>query len=160
MLCQQCGQNQANVNMTMQINKQMMQMHLCNSCFREIQGKMMNSNGFTSGGNAEGFANNFQANGAASQAGTRTQQQQANQGNGLLDQLGKNVTHDARAVLVDYVIGRDNEVERVIETFNRRNQNNPVLIGEPGAGKTAIAEGLVVKIIEGHVPTKLMNKEV
>src|SRR5690625_7037353 len=86
MLCQQCGQNQANVNMTMQINKQMMQMHLCNSCFREIQGKMMNSNDFTSGGNAEGFANNFQANGAAGQAGTRTQQQQANQSNGLLDQ--------------------------------------------------------------------------
>ena len=160
MLCQQCGQNQANVNMTMQINKQMMQMHLCNSCFREIQGKMMNSNDFTSGGNAEGFANNFQANGAAGQAGTRTQQQQANQGNGLLDQLGKNVTHDARAGLVDSVIGRDNEVKRVIETLNRRNKNNPVLIGEPGVGKTAIAEGLAVKIIEGNVPTKLMNKEV
>src|SRR5699024_11657445 len=110
--------------------------------FREIQGKMMNSNGFTSGGNAEGFANNFQANGAASQAGTRTQQQQANQGNGLLDQLGKNVTHDARAGLVDSVIGRDNEVKREIETLNRKNKNNQKLIGEPGVGKTANAEGL------------------
>src|SRR5699024_5999567 len=52
------------------------------------------------------------------------------------------------------------EVKRVIETLNRRNKNNPVLIGEPGVGKTAIAEGLALKIVEGNVPSKLMNKEV
>src|SRR5699024_10666481 len=82
------------------------------------------------------------------------------QGNGLLDQLGNNLTHDARAGQIDRVIGRDNEVKRVIETLNRRNKNNPVLIGEPGVGKTAIAEGLALKITEGNVPTKLMIKEV
>lgn len=57
------------------------------------------------------------------------------------------------------MIGRDNEVARVIEILNRRNKNNPVLIGEPGVGKTAIAEGLALKIAEGDVPNKLKNKE-
>src|SRR5699024_5907188 len=61
---------------------------------------------------------------------------------------------------IDPVIGRDNEVKRAIETLNRRNKNNPVLIGEPGVGKTAIAEGLALKIVEGDVPAKLLNKEV
>ena len=78
----------------------------------------------------------------------------------MLDQLGKNISNDAREGLIDPVIGRDQEVKRVIETLNRRNKNNPVLIGEPGVGKTAIAEGLAVKIHEGDVPVKLMNKEV
>src|SRR5699024_6629457 len=61
---------------------------------------------------------------------------------------------------IDPVIGRDNEVKRAIETLNRRNKNNPVLIGEPGVGKRAIAEGLALKIVEGDVPAKLLNKEV
>ena len=78
----------------------------------------------------------------------------------MLDQLGKNISDDAREGLIDPVIGRDPEVKRVIETLNRRNKNNPVLIGEPGVGKTAIAEGLAVKIHEGDVPAKLMNKKV
>ena len=78
----------------------------------------------------------------------------------MLDQLGKNISNDAKEGLIDPVIGRDQEVKRVIETLNRRNKNNPVLIGEPGVGKTAIAEGLAVKIHEGDVPVKLMNKEV
>src|SRR5699024_1434834 len=69
-------------------------------------------------------------------------------------------TDDARNNRIDPVIGRDIEVKRVIETLNRRNKNNPVLIGEPGVGKTAIAEGLALKIVEGNVPSKLMNKEV
>src|SRR5699024_5961127 len=79
---------------------------------------------------------------------------------GLLDELGKNLSNDAREGKIDPVIGRSNEIKRVIETLNRRNKNNPVLIGEPGVGKTAIAEGLAVKIHEGDVPVKLMNKEV
>ena len=67
------------------------------------------------------------------------------QGNSLLDQLGKNLTDDAKAGLIDPVIGRDEEIKRVIEILNRRNKNNPVLIGEPGVGKTAIAEGLSIE---------------
>src|SRR5699024_3409421 len=79
---------------------------------------------------------------------------------GLIEELARNVSDEARAGQIDPVIGRDNEVKRVIETLNRRNKNNPVLIGEPGVGKTAIAEGLALNITEGNVPTKLMNKEV
>src|SRR5699024_12009109 len=109
----------------------------------EIQGKMMNSNDifsnpFFSGSADHSFGNFFQGNGNRGQTGTKTKQR-ANQCNGLLDQLGNNLTHDARAGQIDPVIGRDNEVKRVIETLNRRNKNNPVLIGEPGVGKTAIA---------------------
>lgn len=165
MKCQQCGTNQASINMAMQVNNEKMQLHLCHECFREIQGNMMNSGEFPfSNGNAfDAFSNHyFQGNGASSssQTGTKTRQKQGNRGNGLLDQLGKNITDDARNGSIDPVIGRDQEVKRVIETLNRRNKNNPVLIGEPGVGKTAIAEGLAVKMIEGDVPAKLMNKEV
>ncbi|OMI24533.1 ATP-dependent Clp protease ATP-binding subunit, partial [Bacillus swezeyi] len=78
---------------------------------------------------------------------------------GLLDELAVNVTNAAKTGLVDPVIGRDDEVDRVIEILNRRNKNNPVLIGEPGVGKTAVAEGLALKIAEGDVPNKLKNKE-
>src|SRR5690625_7988234 len=90
----------------------------------------------------------------------RTKQNQQQEEEGLLDQLGKNVTNDASNKLIEPVIGRAVEIKRVIETLNRRNKTNPVLSGEPGVGKTAIAEGLAVKIIAGDVPAKLMNKEV
>ena len=164
MQCQNCKVNPANINVAMQINNEKVQMHLCNDCFREIQGKMMNSNDFFSNspfGNAnDAFSNNFFQGNGSNRATTRTKQKQGNNGNGLIDQLAKNVTGAARSGLIDPVIGRDNEVKRVIETLNRRNKNNPVLIGEPGVGKTAIAEGLAVKITEGDVPAKLMNKEV
>src|SRR5699024_12141776 len=69
-----------------------------------------------------------------------------------LDDLGTNVTDQARVGKIDPVIGRDEEIKRTMETLNRRNKNNPVLIGEPGVGKTAMAEGLALKIIEGDVP--------
>src|SRR5699024_9939603 len=94
------------------------------------------------------------------QSRTRTKQKQTNDKDGLIDELGTNVTDQARQGEIDPVIGRDNEVKRVVETLNRRNKNNPVLIGEPGVGKTAIAEGLALKIVEGDVPSKLLNKEV
>ncbi|MGM8363861.1 AAA family ATPase [Virgibacillus sp. W0181] len=157
MKCQHCGTNDATVNMTMQLNQEKIQMHVCGTCFKQIQNQMSNPGNFF---NDDMFANHFsQANGQG-QSRTRTKEQQANQGNGLLDQLGKNVTDEAKGGSIDPVIGRDNEIKRVIETLNRRNKNNPVLIGEPGVGKTAIAEGLAVKIIEGDVPAKLMNKNV
>lgn len=165
MQCQKCGVNQANVNVAMQMNNEKMQMHLCAQCFQEVQGKIMNSNDLFSNSSFDGNANDafsnhfFQGNGS-NKTGTQTRQKQNKNGNGLIDQLAKNVTDSARAGLIDPVIGRDNEVKRVIETLNRRNKNNPVLIGEPGVGKTAIAEGLAVKMIEGNVPTKLMNKEI
>ncbi|WP_026908224.1 ATP-dependent Clp protease ATP-binding subunit [Paucisalibacillus globulus] len=166
MKCQKCGVNEANINMAMQMNNEKMQLHLCNSCFREIQDNMMSMSGndffqnpYFSGEND--FASNFfQSNGQMnSNTTTKTRQKQTKR-KGLLDQLGRNLTDAARAGNIDPVIGRNQEVKRVIETLNRRTKNNPVLIGEPGVGKTAIAEGLALKIVEGHVPAKLMNKEV
>ncbi|MCJ0933206.1 ATP-dependent Clp protease ATP-binding subunit [Virgibacillus halodenitrificans] len=160
MQCQQCGINPASINVTMQINSEQMQMHVCNTCFREIQGKMMNLSDSSFSGNAhDAFSNQFFQSNGSSKMGTTTKQKQGNH-NGLIDQLGKNLSRAANAGLIDPVIGRDIEVKRVIETLNRRNKNNPVLIGEPGVGKTAIAEGLALKISEGNVPAKLMNKEI
>ncbi len=159
MQCQNCGIRPASINVAMQINNERMNMHLCNQCFREIQGSMMN--GDNGQGQQGDFANKFfQGNGQQGQGFTGTTTQQGAGNNGLLDQLGKNVTNAARAGLVDPIIGRDNEVKRTIETLNRRNKNNPVLIGEAGVGKTAIAEGLALKITEGKVPAKLMDKEI
>ena len=158
MKCQNCGINEANVNLAMNLNNQKMQVHLCDSCFQEIQGQMMNSNDFFKGQN-NAMNNNKYFNGQGNSAtGTRTKE--SNKQDGLLDQLGHNISDEARAGKIDPVIGRDKEVKRVVETLNRRNKNNPVLIGEPGVGKTAIAEGLALRIVEGNVPTKLMDKEI
>ena len=78
----------------------------------------------------------------------------------FLDTYCMNLTGRAREGKLDKVIGRDVETERVIQILNRRQKNNPCLIGEPGVGKTAIAEGLAQRIAEGNVPYKLKNKEV
>ncbi|NLC83786.1 MAG: ATP-dependent Clp protease ATP-binding subunit, partial [Ruminococcaceae bacterium] len=78
----------------------------------------------------------------------------------FLDQFGSNLTDKAREGQIDRIIGREKELERVIQILNRRSKNNPVLLGEPGVGKTAIAEGLAVKINNGEVPAKLLTQEV
>ena len=78
----------------------------------------------------------------------------------ILDLYGTNLTAKARNNELDLVIGRDKELERMIQILNRRTKNNPVLIGEPGVGKTAVAQGLAIKIANGQVPVKLLNSEV
>ena len=77
-----------------------------------------------------------------------------------LDTYGTNLTIKAKNNQIDKVIGRDEEIERMIQILNRRSKNNPCLIGEPGVGKTAIAQGLALRIASGNVPAKLLNKEV
>src|SRR5207237_9437806 len=77
-----------------------------------------------------------------------------------LDQLGVNLTAMAKASQLDPVIGREKEIERVIQILSRRTKNNPALIGEPGVGKAAIAEGLAHRIVKGDVPETLQGKRV
>ncbi|WP_077624338.1 ATP-dependent Clp protease ATP-binding subunit [Sediminibacillus massiliensis] len=164
MQCQNCGIREAKINVNLRFNDQTQQMNLCNECFNEIKNNAKNPSGFFNQGGMD--FNNFFGGGSPFESGfqqssnTKQQQSAGGKGGGLLDELGRNLSHAAKAGLIDPVIGREKEVKRVIETLNRRNKNNPVLIGEPGVGKTAIAEGLALKIAEGNVPTKLMNKEI
>ena len=78
----------------------------------------------------------------------------------FLDTYGTNLTNKAKNNELDMVIGRDKEIQRIIQILNRRSKNNPCLIGEPGVGKTAIAQGLAIKIANQNVPAKLLNKEI
>lgn len=90
----------------------------------------------------------------------KTQTKKNNKKNKYLGMYGVNLTDKAKEQKIDRVIGRDKEVGRVIQILNRRTKNNPVLIGEPGVGKTAIAEGLAVRIANRQVPVKLFNTEI
>src|SRR5437870_141860 len=86
--------------------------------------------------------------------------EQTPQGSMVLDQFGRNLTQLARDTKLDPVIGREKEIERVMQVLSRRTKNNPVLIGEPGVGKTAIVEGLATKIVKGDVPETLKGKQI
>lgn len=86
--------------------------------------------------------------------------QKQNKKKKYLDVYGTNLTNKAKNGEIDLVIGRDKEIQRITQILNRRSKNNPCLIGEPGVGKTAIAQGLAIKIANQNVPAKLLNKEV
>ncbi|CAM3761865.1 AAA family ATPase [Mesobacillus thioparans] len=168
MLCQNCQEKHANIQLKVSLNGNQKHLMLCEDCYIKEKEKLGSSfgspiSGFNGlggspfndmfkqvPGNMNPDPNNSKAAAPKSTGG----------GNGFIDQYGKNLTHIAKTGLIDPVIGRDEEVKRVIEILNRRNKNNPVLIGEPGVGKTAIAEGLALKIVEGSVPEKLKHKEV
>ena len=80
-------------------------------------------------------------------------------GSAVLDQFGRNLTQLAKDNKLDPLVGREKEIERVMQVLSRRTKNNPVLIGEPGVGKTAIVEGLAMKIVDGNVPDTLADKQ-
>ncbi|KQL54834.1 Clp protease ClpX [Heyndrickxia shackletonii] len=168
MLCQKCNQNESNIQLHVNINGKQQDMYLCSTCYQQEKSKignplggapMMNGfGGFNGFGSIDDLFKGFAVPENQMNATVKTEAQ--NGGGGFLDQFGRNLTNMAKAGLIDPVIGRDKEIKRVVEILNRRNKNNPVLIGEPGVGKTAIAEGLALKIAENDVPSKLKNKEV
>ena len=120
------------------------------SIFSGLFGNSQNSN---SESNSENSA-------SGSTQKVKTEKKSNNKKHKALDNFGTNLTNKAKNNQLDLVIGRDKELERVIQILNRRSKNNPCLIGEPGVGKTAIAQGLAIKIANGNVPAKLLNKEV
>lgn len=170
MRCDQCQQHPATVEMNLSVNGQVRHLHLCRECYIQVRQGMKNPAGFFGGWGHPSMEDWFRQmmepplkdgqDPAAVPFSHTPPAQEGQHGGGLLDRLGKNLSHAASAGRIDPVIGREQEVERVIETLNRRNKNNPVLIGEPGVGKTAIAEGLALRITEGKVPHKLKNRTV
>ena len=114
------------------------------------------------GGNSNNNNNNEQElnNGRKKVKVEKKKNTKQNKKKKFLDTYGTNLTAKAKNNQLDIVIGRDNEIRRIVQILNRRSKNNPCLIGEPGVGKTAIAQGLAIRIANQNVPAKLLNKEV
>ena len=114
------------------------------------------------GGNSNNNGNNDQElnNGRKKVKVEKRKNTKQNKKKKFLDTYGTNLTAKAKNNELDIVVGRDAEIKRIIQILNRRSKNNPCLIGEPGVGKTAIAQGLAIRIANQNVPAKLLNKEV
>ena len=170
MKCERCGKNPAEVRIDQVSNGHREAHHLCRACIAEL----MNSMGQMGMGDTAGDAFSGSApfgfmsnNSAAASAGspnaanTATAKQRAKYSKTpTLDQYGRDLTGEAANGKLDPASGRERELRRVLTVLGRRQKNNPVLIGEPGVGKTAIVEGLARRIQEGNVPANLRNKRI
>jgi ATP-dependent Clp protease ATP-binding subunit ClpC len=147
------------------INGRREQHYLCKECIDELMNEMSQLGGTDDqgvpGGMPFGFVPNNNAASAAGGVNTATAERQGKQSKTpTLDQYGRDLTADAAAGKLDPAAGRQRELRRVITVLGRRQKNNPVLIGEPGVGKTAIVEGLARRIQEGNVPAALRGKRI
>ncbi|MFV8827278.1 ATP-dependent Clp protease ATP-binding subunit [Alkalihalobacterium sp. APHAB7] len=153
MKCTKCQSREANVFLQVEVNGQRRELTVCSHCYEEIRKEAKRGAMFST----STFDYEAKNSGEDCSSGSCNIEPEKTS---VLKQFGRNVTEVAKTGMIDPVIGRDDEIEQVTEILNRRNKNNPVLIGEPGVGKTAIAEGLALRIIEGNVPSKLRNKEI
>lgn len=169
MKCQKCQQNDATVFVQVEVNGRHKNVNMCSDCFQEMKKNTSSHSIFNSTGGS--LLNSMFANFYTQGGGKQEESQSSDPGGscaisqpqpekGVLKQYGLNLTDIAKTGIIDPVIGRDDEISQVIEILNRRNKNNPVLIGEAGVGKTAIVEGLALHIKEGNVPAKLKNKQI
>jgi ATP-dependent Clp protease ATP-binding subunit ClpC len=134
--------------------------YFCEACAQELIGSMggrMGSNNGTPIGSIFGNAGGNPGGGPATATAERQAQQSKTP---ALDHFGRDLTAEAENGKLDLTAGREREIRRVITVLARRQKNNPVLIGEPGVGKTAIVEGLARRIVEGNVPAALLNKRI
>jgi ATP-dependent Clp protease ATP-binding subunit ClpC len=167
--CERCKVNDARVRLDSVVNGRPEHHYLCQKCAEELLGSDLSNLPGAGSGNPFGgmFGNNggqgnspfgFKSNGA----GTATAQRapDKNSKTPTLDQFGRDLTAEAREGKLDPAAGREREIRRVLTVLGRRQKNNPVLIGEPGVGKTAIVEGIARRIAEGNVPSTLRNARI
>jgi len=167
MKCERCEKNPARVRIDQIVNGRREQHYLCQSCVDELMGAAMGQmGGFDGEGIPDGAPFGFVSkNGnAASAAGglnTATAERRSNNSKTpTLDQFGRDLTREVEEGKLDPAAGRQRELRRLITVLGRRQKNNPVLIGEPGVGKTAIVENLARRIYEGDVPSVLRGKRI